>query len=42
MMILKIMHMMKSSFVSSVAVTSRQNKVAASIKGFVTKHIDLK
>ena len=41
-MILKIMEMMKRSFVSFAAVTSRQNKVAASTKGIVTKHIDLK
>ena len=34
--ILKTMEMMKSSF---AAVTSRQNKVAASKKGIVTKHI---
>ena len=41
--ILKTMEMMKSSFVSFAAVTSRQNKVAASKKGIVTKHIaDLK
>ena len=33
------MEMMKSSFVSFAAVTSRQNKVAASKKGIVTKHI---
>ena len=37
--ILKTMEMMKSSFVSFAAVTSRQNKVAASKKGIVTKHI---
>ena len=41
-MILKIMKMMRSSFVSFAAVTSRQNKVAASTKRIATKHIDLK
>ena len=41
--ILKTMEMMKSSFVSFSALTSRQNKVAASTKGIVTKNIaDLK
>ena len=34
--------MMKRSFVSFAAMTSRQNKVAASTKGIVTEHIDLK
>ena len=33
------MEMMKSYFVSFAVVTSRQNKVAASKKGIVTKHI---
>ena len=37
--ILKTMEMMKSYFVSFAVVTSRQNKVAASKKGIVTKHI---
>ena len=33
------MEKMKSYFVSFAVVTSRQNKVAASKKGIVTKHI---
>ena len=42
-MVLKIMEMMESSFVSFPAVTLRQNKVAVSTAEIVTKHIaDLK
>ena len=37
--ILKTMEMMKSYFVSFAAVTSKQNKFAASKKGILTKHI---